>query len=112
MCETVQLVNGDTPGIGAQFSTAEHWRLYQLFPAEMDRATQQFANLLVGQLEMARTEGLLPQTDPPRDAWFVTKLVMAVFHHSAFAEADAGASTAAEDLWGFCWRALASNSGD
>ena len=104
--ETVQLVNGDAPGIGAQFSTAQHWRLYQFFPAEMDQATQQFADLLVRQLEVARAEGLLPETNPPRDAWFVTKLVMAVFHHYAFAEAEAGASTAADDLWDFCRRAL------
>jgi TetR/AcrR family transcriptional regulator len=111
VCDTVQLVNGDDPGIGAQFTTAQHWRLYQLFPAEMDQATQQFADLLVRQLEMARTEGMLPQTNPTRDAWFVTKLVMAVFHHYAFAEAEDGASTAAEDLWDFCRRALGDSSG-
>ena len=38
------------------------------------------------QLELAAAEGLLAPADVERDAWFVTKLVMAVFHHYTFAD--------------------------
>ena len=59
----------------------------------------------------ARRGAAAAETNPQRDAWFVTKLVMAVFHHYAFAEAEAGAITAAEDLWDFCRRALGGSAG-
>ena len=59
-----------------------------------------------GNWSAARTEGLLPETDPPRDAWFITQLVMAVYHHYAFAGSEGGVTTTAEDLWQFCRRAL------
>jgi AcrR family transcriptional regulator len=96
----------DNVEIGPRFVTSEHWRLYQLFPDEMNRATQPFTDLVARQLELAAADGSLVPADVERDAWFVTKLVMAVFHHYAFADAEAGASTAADDLWGFCHRAL------
>ena len=59
----------------------------------------------------ARGRGLLPETIRRRDAWFVTKLVMAVYHHYAFADSDRGTATTAEDLWQFCRRALGARPG-
>jgi TetR/AcrR family transcriptional regulator len=109
--ETLQLLDRDDARDGARFSTAQHWRLYQLFPEEMSHATQQFTDLLVRQLELAQREGLLPATDARRDALFVTKLVMAVYHHDAFASTETGAFTAADDLWEFCHRALSGRPG-
>jgi TetR/AcrR family transcriptional regulator len=102
----LELLEGADDLTGARFSTAQHWRLYQIFPAEMSEATQYFADLVARQLELARLEGLLPEVDPQRDAWLVTQLVLSVYHHYAFAERDAGAATSAEDLWRFCERAL------
>jgi TetR/AcrR family transcriptional regulator len=93
-------------GIGARFVTAQHWRLYQLFPEEMDHATQHFTNLVVRQVELAAAEGLLVPKDPQRDAWFVTKLVMAVFHHYAFAAPPPDPAAVDEELWQFCLAAL------
>ena len=93
-------------GIGARFVTAEHWRLHQLFPEEMTHATQHFADLVARQLVLANDEGLLQVDDPERDAWYVTKLVMAVFHHYAYAEGSIDARATAEELWEFCLRAL------
>ena len=52
----------------------------------MAHATQHFTDLVARQLELAAAEGLLAPADPQRDAWFVTKLVMAVFHHYAYAD--------------------------
>jgi AcrR family transcriptional regulator len=95
-----------TDGIGARFVTAEHWRLHQLFPEEMTHATQHFTDLVERQLVLANEEGLLFSNDPQRDAWYVTKLVMAVFHHYAYAEGSIDAHAIAEELWQFCLRAL------
>ena len=72
----------------------------------MSEATRYFADLVARQLELARLQGLLPEMDPQRDAWFVTQLVLSVYHHYAFAERDARAATSADDLWRFCERAL------
>ena len=84
--EAVRSVGSDgAGGIPPRFVTAEHWRLHQLFPDEMSHATQAFTDLVLRQLEAAAAEGLLAPADPERDAWFVTKLVMGVYHHYAFA---------------------------
>jgi TetR/AcrR family transcriptional regulator len=92
--------------LGPRFVTAEHWRLYQIFPEEMAAATQPFTDLVVRQLELAVAEGRLAPTDIERDAWFVTKLVMAVFHHYAFADAPLDALGVSDQLWTFCRAAL------
>lgn len=97
-------------GIGPRFVTSEHWRLHQLFPEEMDQATQPFTDLVARQLELATAEGLLAPKDVERDAWFVTKLVMAVFHHYAFADAVSDVAAVREQLWTFCCAALGARS--
>ena len=93
-------------GVGPRFVTAEHWRLHQLFPEEMAHATQHFTDLVARQLELAAAEGLLAPRDIQRDAWFVTKLVMAVFHHYAFADPPPDATAIVEELWMFCLAGL------
>ena len=99
------LIDGEA-GIAPRFVTAEHWRLYQLFPEEMSHATQPFTDLVATQLEQAGAAGLLAPNDPARAAWFVTKLVMAVFHHYAFADLPADATAISDDLWDFCLAAV------
>ncbi len=99
------LAEGDA-GIAPRFVTAEHWRLHQLFPEEMSLATQPFADLVAAQLELAAAAGTLAPADPRRDAWFITKLVMAVFHHYAFADLPDDVATIRDDLWGFCLTAV------
>ena len=84
---TVGSVGEASYGIGPRFVTAEHWRLHQLFPEEMAHATQHFTDMVERQLELAVEEGLAARRRSPRDAWFITKLVMATFHHYAYAEA-------------------------
>ncbi len=58
------------------------------------------------QLELAGADGALTPADPQRDAWFITKLVMAVFHHYAFAEGPDEVAAIGDELWGFCLTAV------
>jgi len=97
--------------VGPRFTTAEHWRLYQLFPDEMSHATQHFADMVARQLVLANEEGLLDSRDPDKDAWFITKLVMAVFHHYSYADTGPDTAPIGEDLWSFCFRALGGTPG-
>ena len=99
-------LSGGDAGIAPRFVTAEHWRLHQLFPEEMSRATQPFTDLVATQLELAAADGTLAPGDPQRAAWFVTKLVMAVFHHYAFADLPDDATAIGDELWEFCLAAV------
>jgi AcrR family transcriptional regulator len=103
---TVGAVGHASYGLGPRFVTAEHWRLHQLFPDEMEHATQHFTDLVLRQIVLANEQGLLAVADPERDAWFVTKLVMAVFHHYAYVEGPLDPQATGEELWEFCLRAL------
>jgi TetR/AcrR family transcriptional regulator len=103
---TVGNIAEESYGIGPRFVTAEHWRLHQLFPDEMAQATQHFTDMVQRQLELAVEEGLATSTDVPGDSWFITKLVMATFHHYAYSEVSADRTVIAEDLWSFCLRAI------
>lgn len=91
---------------GARFITSEHWRLQALFPAEVSRATGPFTRLLLDELREAGTAGTLHPGDPEYSAWLVTQLVMAVFHHYAFAPMEEPPEVVAERLWSFCLAAL------
>jgi len=88
----------------ARFVATEHWRLSRLFPDEVALATRPYTDLLRSEIAAATDAGLLRSTDPERDAWLTTQLVMSVFHHHSFsAEAD---PTLAADLWRYCFGAL------
>ncbi|MBY8862329.1 TetR/AcrR family transcriptional regulator [Nocardia sp. CA2R105] len=96
----------DDDGPGPRAVTAEHWRLHQLFPDEMAKANQPFADLIERELREAATTGVLRPNDPATDAWLATKLVMSVFHHYAFAPAPRGIDETAERTWSFCLAAF------
>jgi AcrR family transcriptional regulator len=94
----------DDAKFGARFVTSEHWRLHQLFPDELSEATRPFRDLVAGEIRAAVDAGLLHPADPTRDAWLIEQLVMAVFHHFAYATVkDEGIG---EALWQFCLAAL------
>jgi AcrR family transcriptional regulator len=86
--------------------TAEHWRLYQLYPEDVVRTTQHFSDLLEPEIEAAAQTGVLKPVDPPRDAALITKLVMALVHHHAFIGFDDDADVVNDHLWRFCLSAL------
>ena len=86
----------------ARFITAEHWRLLQLFPEDVSRATRPFMDLVARELETASRAGLLAPNDVEHDAEFLAKLVMSVFHHYAFVPTGETAEAIADRLWKFC----------
>jgi AcrR family transcriptional regulator len=90
----------------AQFMTAQHWRLFQLYPKEVAAATSQFSRLIQQDLEEAAAKGLLVPRNPAYDSWLITQLVMAIFHNGAFAQPAEDPEEEAERLWSFCWAAL------
>ncbi|WP_311984631.1 helix-turn-helix domain-containing protein [Parafrankia sp. CH37] len=87
---------------GARFITAEHWRLYQLYPDEVDHATRPFADLVAGELEAAQAVGLIGPIDTAQTGELVNLLVRAVFHHYAFATRKESAAEVAARVWAFC----------
>jgi AcrR family transcriptional regulator len=89
-----------------RFITSEHWRLQQEYPAEIAVAISPFSDLVAEQIENAVRAGSLESSDAAADAWHITQLVMAVFHHYAFAEADRPSEEVAERLWRFCLSGL------
>ncbi|WP_106401487.1 TetR/AcrR family transcriptional regulator [Actinocorallia populi] len=99
-------LRGNLNPVGPKFMTAEHWRLYQLFPEEMSRANQLFADLIERELRAAAAAGQLRSADPAADAWLVMKLVMSVYHHYAFATSHEDADEVADRLMSFCLRSF------
>lgn len=98
---------GDGAEVAApRFITSEHWRLQQEHPAEIALAISPFSDLVADEIENAVRAGSLRSSDPRSDAWHITQLVMAVFHHYAFAEAEQSTEEVAERLWRFCLSGL------
>jgi TetR/AcrR family transcriptional regulator len=105
--QTLSSLDGDGgDGSGPRFITTEHWRLHQIYPDELGQAVRPFTDLILEELLAAIAAGQLKSSNPPYDAWLITELVMAVYHHYAFAASDEPSAVRAERLWGFCFRAL------
>ncbi|WP_245718175.1 TetR/AcrR family transcriptional regulator [Nocardia miyunensis] len=104
-------LRGDV-GDGPRFVTAEHWRLYQLFPDEIAHANQSVADLIERELRAAEAAGLIRPRDAATDSWLAMKLVMAVFHHCAFASKPDTIDDVAEYLWSFCLAAFGGSAPD
>lgn len=87
---------------GPQFITSEHWRLQQTYPEEISVAIAPYRDLIAEEIEEAVRAGSLQTPDPLRDAWHITQLVMAVFHHYAFSQSEESEDGVADRLWRFC----------
>ena len=96
----------DTDGEAPRFLTSQHWRLHQDHPHEITAATRPYTDLVLSTLAEGRATGVLPPGDSERDAWLVTKTVIAVFHHYAFMPDGPGIEAAAEDVSHFCLAAV------
>lgn len=97
---------GDENARGAQFVTAEHWRLHRLYPEELAQATKPFTDLILRQVVAATDAGVLTPSDPQSSAWLINQLVTAVFHHYAFAPDDEPREGVGDRVWLFCLGAL------
>jgi AcrR family transcriptional regulator len=93
----------DDRGLEAQrrFITAEHYRLHQLFPDELQLANRAFTDLLVPEIEAAAAAGRLAPNDVDADAWFMTELAMATYHHYSYATSPVSTEELSERLWRF-----------
>ena len=96
------------PALVAQrrFLTAEHYRIHQIFPDELETASRAFTNLLIPEIRAATEAGQLAPNDIEADAWYVTELVMAMYHHYSYATARESPIELAQGLWQFCLAAL------
>jgi AcrR family transcriptional regulator len=92
----------DATGQGPQLITAEHWRLYQLFPQEMTLATQPIVDLFAGELRAAQEQGQIAVADVNQSAELLTMLVRTVYHQYAFKARSEPAAAIAEHVWQFC----------
>ncbi|MBL7488844.1 helix-turn-helix transcriptional regulator [Frankia sp. AgB1.9] len=92
--------------LGPRFVTAEHWRLRQRLPEDMDRAIQPMIDLIGREVAAARAAGLLRPTGADRDASLVTMLLMTVFHHYAYAPLGERPDGIVEHVWDFCLTGL------
>jgi hypothetical protein len=93
---------GDENARGAQFVTAEHWRLHRLYPEELAQATKPFTDLILRQVIEATDAGVLTPRDPQSSAWLINQLVLAVFHHYAFAPGYESREGVGERVRVFC----------
>ncbi|MBL7490164.1 helix-turn-helix transcriptional regulator [Frankia sp. AgB1.9] len=98
--------DGATGEAGPRFVTAQHWRLHQRFPEDMAHAIQPITDLIATELRAGEAAGLLHPTDVDRDAALVTKLLMTVYHHHAFAPPEQPIDEIAAHLWAFCLAAV------
>ena len=102
----LSMLRTEDGNLGARSRTAEHWRLYQIFPDEVAQADQPFADLLDASSAKRPTPGCPHSADPARDALFAMHLVVSVYHHYAFATAHESLEDIAERLWMFCLAAF------
>ena len=82
--------------------TREHFRLQQVDPDAVARASEPFAELIAAALVDGEARGIVAPRNPRRDAWMITELVMTTFHHYAFAGLDSDSDAVIDHLWEFC----------
>jgi AcrR family transcriptional regulator len=96
--------------LNRRFITAEHYRLHQLFPDELQLANRAFTDLLIPEIQAAADAGKLAPNDVDADAWYITELVMATYHHYSYATNRVSTDELSESLWRFCLAGLGGRS--
>jgi TetR/AcrR family transcriptional regulator len=104
--DTLANLGGPQGGPPSGFVVSEHWRLHQIFPDDVAHAMKPWFNLVLREIREAEAAGQLHPRDAEQDAWLVTRLVTAVYHHHAFATSDRSAEEIGEQTWAFCLAAL------
>lgn len=88
-------------GRSNRFIPAEHWRLIQQYPDEVESARRPIADLFSKALQDAAQQGLVGPPDVEQAAWFTNQLLLSTFHHHAFATTREPADVIAGHLWAF-----------
>jgi len=101
--------DSDDGGAAARFVVSNRMRLSQLFPEAAMRITKAFADLLEPEIAAATARGQLRSTDPARDAWLITQLVLSVFQQGAFAPTQD--APLVDHVWQFCLGGLRAGDG-
>ena len=83
----------------------EHYRLLELFPAEMERTVGLYTDLVSSALGAAHRAGLVSSTDIGADADLITHVVLSMYHRLRLGAVD-DARAAGEHCWDFCRRAV------
>lgn len=96
------LAGNGTDRPSPRFVTAEHWRLQSLYPNELAQATKPFVDLLEAELQAGIDSGQIRRADPAYTSWLLNQVVVAVYHHYAFAPAAEPYEQIADRLWEFC----------
>lgn len=96
----------DEPPVSARMVTSLHLRLQERYPSAVDEAMRPFAELVREVVDEAAAAGLVAPIDPERDAWLITRIVVAMHHHRAAVPDDKDADASAEHVWTFCLGAL------
>jgi AcrR family transcriptional regulator len=104
--DTLANLGGPEGAPPSGFVVSEHWRLHQIFPDEIAHAMKPWADLVLREIRAAEAAGRLHPRDAEQDAWLVTRLVTAVYHHYAFATSDQSPEEIGEQVWQFCLAAL------
>ncbi len=90
------------PDAGARFFiTTEHWRLHRLYPQDWHRRRVPSPTFSSPRFGLRCRKGCSRRRDPAYDAWLVTQLLIAVFHHYEYARAADSQELIAERLWRF-----------
>lgn len=108
--DPIRLLADDGGVVRGRVTTSEHFRLFQLFPAEVEKATQPFAALVQAAIEHGAARALVRSADPAADARVITWLVMTTFHHYSFAD-RCDLDRAIAQLWSFCARVIGVDGG-
>ena len=107
LMSTITMVAADGgQAAGPSFITTEHWRLHRLYPKELASAIKPFNDLVLIELQAAVEQGLLAPPSPEFDAWLISQLAIAIFHHYAFAPSALSGDEIAERVWAFCLNGL------
>lgn len=104
-----ELHRADDGGASARFIASERTRLAGVFPDLAQLADQPVIDLFEAEIAAANRTGQASSSDPARDAFFITQLVMSVYRRSAFTHV-VGVSLA-DDVFRFCLHGVVAASG-
>jgi TetR/AcrR family transcriptional regulator len=106
MMQTLERPIADEAPVAGRVVTSLHLRLQERYPSAVEEAMRPFAVLVRGAIDDATAAGLIDPLDPERDAWLMTRIVVAMHHPRTADPADEDPIASAQHVWNFCLCAL------